>query len=407
METIIESSRNKETNQNTMNMNELVKQSYDKFENVTTTKTVNASNRIGLRHVSSPVQEATFLDLEFHQVDGPPPHLENGEIILLLNDTKRYSLKPNVSMPPTFSKDEYIDIFGHLAERIYWDEYIYYEISEELLREMAYATDIKIKLIGASVSMVLQDSPKQPSFKMLAKALYNAIYDSSIFNDEIQKECQRLSEEDIKSKMNKIARETDDADFDEEDEEDLEVDEYEEDIDENNEDIKTEASEREEHRSEKEQQIIKEAEKRLGKEERSKIQEEWKSLRKKCRKNNDSMEHFIGNGCDWDTNVKEFIEEFGQRNNEELYRHLVFSIPLYERLLEHMHTYNSKHPQNKVSVDSASEAEVRKFVNVLKRSRDKIYPSIVAHSRKATMKKILVGVSIVFWIIMIIVLCSI
>ena len=329
-------------------MTPFVHQSHDKFEAATTTVTDYAGESgsyIRLRQHSSPRGDSLCLDLEHRQRDGAQPLLIEGELILLINGSKRYSLRPKVSKPATYYEDEYVDWAGNLCTRLEWNEYVYYEISEEILREMAYATSIEIKVIGASVSKVLEESKVIPSFLIIAKALYNAIFDNSAFLEDLNKEKQRIKEAKIEAELKKMAEKIDD------DEEDYDDDE--EDYDEEYMDIRREAN------------------KRRGSDERILIKKEWKELKKKCEQHNSRMGAFVGRGCSWDATTEKFIDEFGEAPSV-LYHHLEYAIPLFESLLNHMHEYNVKHPKSKIEIDGGvTESEVRKFVEVLKQCRDR------------------------------------
>lgn len=330
-------------------MTPFVHQSHDKFEAATTTVTDYAGESgsyIRLRHHSSPQGDTFCVDLNYTQRNDAQPLLIKGELILLLNDSKRYSLRPKVSKPATYYEDEYVDWAGNLCKRLEWNEYVYYEISEEILREMAYATSIEIKVIGASVSKVLEENKVIPSFFIIAKALYNAIFDNSAFLEDLNKEKQRIKEAKIEAELKEMAEKIDD------DEEDY--DEDEEDYD------------------EEYMEIRREAKKRKETDGRILVKREWKELEKKCEQHNSRMGAFVGRGCTWDTKEPKFTEYFG-KNPTELYNHLEFSIPLYESLLSHMHEYNLKHPKAKVEIDyEVTEPEIRKFIAVLKQSRDNL-----------------------------------
>ena len=211
---------------------------------------------------------------------------------------------------------------------------------------MAYATSIEIKVIGASVSKVLEENKVIPSFLIIAKALYNAIFDNSAFLEDLNKEKQRIKEAKIEAELKEMAEKIDD------DEEDY--DEDEEDYD------------------EEYMEIRREANKRRGSDERILIKKEWKELEEKCKKHNSYMCSFIGWGVSWDTTEEKFMERFGE-TSVALYNHLEFAIPLFESLLNHMHEYNVKHPKSKIEIDGGvTESEVRKFVEVLKQCRDNL-----------------------------------
>ena len=275
--------------------------SNDKFSTTNTVWTANAGNicqLISLRYHSSETGDAILLDLQYSG-SGDQPHIDQGNLFLLINGTKRYSFVPHLNQPASASEN--FDFFGN--KYISWNESVYYEISEEILREMAYAYSVEFKVTGASVAREVKEDGERPSFIIIAKALYNAIFDNSAFIEDLKNEKQRLEGAKVEAEL---------------------------------------------------------------------IEQEWKELKKKCEQHNSRMGAFVGRGCSWDATTEKFIEKFGKEPGV-LYHHLEYAIPLFESLLHHMNEYNSKYPKTKVEIDyEVTEPEIRKFIAVLKQSRDNL-----------------------------------
>lgn len=330
-------------------MTPFIHQSHDKFSSETVTSTDWSGNKdcsVRLRHFSSSKRDIIFLDLDFHQFDGTQPMLHQGKLFVLLNGSKRYTLTPNVRKPSTYEVRESRSWYdGREEEYVYWDEHMYYEITEDMLREMASAISIEMKVTGASVSKVIEGDEVRLSFIIMAKALYNAIFDNSAFLEDFNKEKQRIKEAKIEAELKEMAEKIDDDEEDNDDDEEDNDEEY--------------------------MEIRREANKRRGSDERILIKKEWKELEEKCKKHNSYMCSFIGWGVSWDTTEEKFMERFGE-TSVALYHHLEYAIPLFESLLNHMHEYNVKHPKSKIEIDGGvTESEVRKFVEVLKQCRDR------------------------------------
>ena len=339
-------------------MTPFIHQSHDKFSSETVTTTDWSGNKdcsVRLRHFSSSKRDIIFLDLDFHQLNGTQPMLHQGKLFVLLNGSKRYTLTPNVRKPSTYEVRESRSWYdGREEEYVYWDEHMYYEITEDMLREMASAISIEMKVTGASVSKVIEGDEVRLSFIIMAKALYNAIFDNSSYNEELKKEKKRIKEAQIEATVQELAEEGESS-----------LDEVLDDID-------------DEIYDDEDKEIVLEAKKRLKTDERTLIRREWEELKMKCKKHNDSMGAFVGRGVYWDSTPEKLISSFGDKKIT-LYKHLNYSIPLFELLLEHMHEYNKAHPKNKIEVDdgAASEKMVGKFINVLKQSKEKIYLGVV------------------------------
>lgn len=180
-------------------MTHFIFQSNDKFSTTNTVRTANAGNicqLISLRYHSSETGDAILLDLQYSG-SGDQPHIDQGNLFLLINGTKRYSFVPHLNQPASASEN--FDFFGN--KYISWNESMYYEISEEILREMAYAYSVEFKVTGASVAREVKEDGERPSFIIIAKALYNAIFDNSAFIEDLENEKQRLEGAKVEAEL--------------------------------------------------------------------------------------------------------------------------------------------------------------------------------------------------------------
>lgn len=178
-----------------------VRQKSDKFSGGNFTETWS-NGSICLRHQSSAKGDIIYFYLEYSRSGDPQsrfdnveqPRLEMGELFILLNGNKRYSLMPQVVQPSSYRKEtHHLDYVG-CWDTVHWTEYMAYELSEDILREMANANTIELKVTGGTVSDVLYEHKDKISFSIMAKALYNAVFDNSLFLEELQKEQKRVEE---------------------------------------------------------------------------------------------------------------------------------------------------------------------------------------------------------------------
>lgn len=189
--------------------NDFVTQTSDEFTGETLTKT-DSNNSISLCHHSSPNGENIFFDLKFKQIGGQQPRLDCGELFILLNGNKRFSAKPIVDEPAYSKVIKSYDEIGNPYTYMEWYENMHYVITEENLRNMAYANSVKLKVTGATISKEIIESDNSISFLMMAKALYNAIFDNSLFVGDLEGEIKRIDDhEDMLIEKNKIRKEWD------------------------------------------------------------------------------------------------------------------------------------------------------------------------------------------------------
>ena len=179
--------------------NNFVRQKSDKFSGETLTETLSNSF-IRLCHQSSAKGDCIYFYIEYSCNGNPKfvnvkqPRLDQGVLFVLLNGNKRYSLRPQVVQSPSYRKEETFLNYVGRCETIYWTEYMAYELSENILHEMAIATTIELELTGGTVSRVLRANENELSFSIMAKALYNAVFDKSLFLEELQVEQKRVDE---------------------------------------------------------------------------------------------------------------------------------------------------------------------------------------------------------------------
>ena len=351
-------------------MTPFIHQSHDKFSSETVTTTDWSGNKdcsVRLRHFSSSKRDIIFLDLDFHQLNGTQPMLDQGKLFVLLNGSKRYTLTPNVSKPSTYEVRESRSWYdGREEEYVYWDEHMYYEITEDMLREMASAISIEMKVTGASVSKVIEGDEVRLSFIIMAKALYNAIFDNSSYNEELKKEKKRIKEAQIEATVQELAEEGESS-----------LDEVLDDID-------------SEIYDDEDKEIVLEAKKRLKTDERTLIRREWEEIQDKIRKKHEF--YFDPEDFEKKKSRDERCEKVGY---ERMYDMLNDIIPLLETFIQHIKDYNSTHP-NKIKIDDYfDEAYFCKIQRTLKKYADKIEPEVEKIRMKRRIKRIII-ISIIF-----------
>ena len=351
-------------------MNSFVHQSHDKFWGATITVTEfsgTKKQKVRLRHQSSSKGDFIYLDLEYEQFNGQQPLLSTGELIILVNNSKRYSLRPQITKPATYYKSDSYTL-GYRETDITWKEYLYYDISEELLHEMVYAKSLEIKVIGASVSSILKEDAIRPSFIILAKALYNACIDNSMFNQDLQLEKKRIKDAIIEHEIEDMAKK-------------IENEEYEDEVEDEDED---------EDEDEENKEIRKEIARRKKSDPRILIAREWEEIQDKIRKKHE----FYFNPEDFEEK-KSRDERCEKVGYERMYDMLNDIIPLLETFIQHIKDYNSTHP-NKIKIDDYfDEAYFCKIQRTLKKYADKIEPEVEKIRMKRRIKRIII-ISIIF-----------
>lgn len=308
-------------------MSPYIHRSHDKFEGATITYTDTtryAFDKVYLSHRSTPNGDSIYLHLEYVVTCGTvygqakKPGLLLGNLILLLNGTKRYSLQPQMR------KDaEYFEDIAYSS----WHEYMDYELTQDMLLNMAYAKKIGIKVSGSTTSSVLKKSgtdydKEEISLSVLAKSLYNAIFDKSLFVEEIQNEVQRIET----AKQQRLQKARAEEPF----------------------------------------------------------KEEIAKLIKQCNSHLGSVGCFLDHGVWVSDNEEKIINRFKGWGHDsdyvELHNHFAYAIPLFEALLKHLHEYNSTNENNmKVTIyySTFTEEKLRDFINLLKSTKKKLYPIVI------------------------------
>lgn len=183
-------------------MNFLTKREHDKFSEKTTTKTIPFSwggVDFIFQHVSE--QGGENLCIEVHSREYDLLHLEDGELIININSTKNIKLKP--------IKGLYTNKYEIVISK--WEETAFYKITKEQLVLICKAKSIEYCLKGSHESKQCADydedgescvsihgdviidgeeyyaSIDNSKIQYGAKALYNAIYDNTAYNRELQK----------------------------------------------------------------------------------------------------------------------------------------------------------------------------------------------------------------------------
>lgn len=147
----------------------------DKFSSKTTTRSHQISFQGGLyfyyisfRHVSAPEIDTLLVDVDFHGTGWM--HIKDGELVFHINGTKNICLKAHDQGTGIHSTGGTVD------------ESAYYEITKEEFEELCEAKTVEIKLSGAHNydTQVCNDL-----IINTARAMYNAIYDSSKYKSVV------------------------------------------------------------------------------------------------------------------------------------------------------------------------------------------------------------------------------
>ena len=173
-------------------MSELLEKEHDEFLNKTTitSKSIHDGNfEVSFRHICTPDTEKLMIDVIWKsstKYGGQSfyPELERGLMVIRLNDSKNISLQPNKSECDNVRERDYE---GYLFERHF--ESNYYEISQDILKEIGEASSMKIKIVGGKVDEVIEDEDKYwGSLRRIARVLYSNIYDADYFKKQISED---------------------------------------------------------------------------------------------------------------------------------------------------------------------------------------------------------------------------
>lgn len=184
-------------------MNFLTTREHDKFSEKTTTKTIPFSwggVDFIFQHVSEQGGENLCIEVH-HSREHDLLHLEAGELIININSTKNIKLKP--------IKELYTNKYEIVISK--WEETAFYKITKEQLVLICKAKSIEYCLKGSHASKQCADYDEDGESRVSmhgdviingeeyyasidnskiqygAKALYNAIYDNTAYNRELQK----------------------------------------------------------------------------------------------------------------------------------------------------------------------------------------------------------------------------
>ncbi len=179
---------------------------YDKFKNKTVTETHYSIDEIGtckinFRHISSPKVDALVMDIYFEHFRSYF-ELQSGNVILRINNTRNYKLLPHES----YRKKELITpIPGEYFEPYTLNiESDWYDISVELLKDIADASSIELQINGYSSSYTFTPNEDSLSLQTIAKAIYNAIFDGNAYKEELlQIEASQLDSQIAKERKKK------------------------------------------------------------------------------------------------------------------------------------------------------------------------------------------------------------
>ena len=159
-------------------MKNLIFTETDKFTSKTTIKSLEIKYNpelciyvyINYRYVSSPEVEELLVDVKTSIYGGGGRiNIKDGELIFNINDTKNIQLKAHDNGRQSYSHSD--------------DECVYYVLKKEDLLDICEAQKIEIKLSGAREYMTMTCN----ELIKTARAMYNAIYDSSMYVEEVQK----------------------------------------------------------------------------------------------------------------------------------------------------------------------------------------------------------------------------
>ena len=193
-------------------MNFLTTREHDKFSEKTTTKTIPFSWGVNFifQHVSD--QRGENLYVEVDSLDYESMDLGSGELIFNVNNTKNIKLK---SIKELYIREPFAGK---------WKETAFYEITKEQLVLICKAKSIEYCIKGSHTSKQYADyyedgescvsmhgdviidgeeyyaSIDNSKIQYGAKALYNAIYDNTAYNRELQKIKKDILEEDEEDK---------------------------------------------------------------------------------------------------------------------------------------------------------------------------------------------------------------
>lgn len=162
----------------------LIIQDYNKFKEKLTFSTVKSKtilSEINFRYIITSSGDAIVMDYLRHCLE-TEEWLYGGNAIIRINDIKNYTLTAHLN----YRTKEFYDSY---------DECVYYDISKELLKEIADASKVELLVTGHNV---YEDFKSKTSYKIivlipfLAQALWDAIHNSSEYTQNINNALQYI-----------------------------------------------------------------------------------------------------------------------------------------------------------------------------------------------------------------------
>lgn len=174
-------------------MKSLIKQKTDKFSNKTTTETsavydagLYPAFKIIFRHISTSRIDSIVMDIEYSHTYAVAEYLNLrfGKVVLRLNDKKNYTLIPhenytreNKGYNRTLNTIDFVNV----------EESCWYDINPKLLKEIADASDVELKIYGDNKFCYFHEVGKESiSLQTAAQAMYDCIYHSKEYEHDLK-----------------------------------------------------------------------------------------------------------------------------------------------------------------------------------------------------------------------------
>ena len=172
-------------------MKSLIKQKTDKFSNKTTTETsavydagLYPAFKIIFRHISTSRIDSIVMDIEYSHTYAVAEYLNLrfGKVVLRLNNKKNYTLIPHEN----YTKEKnYYNILNTI-DCVNVKESCWYDINPKLLKEIADASDVELKIYGGNEVNYFHEVGKDSiSLQTAAQAMYDCIYHSKEYEHSI------------------------------------------------------------------------------------------------------------------------------------------------------------------------------------------------------------------------------
>lgn len=192
--------------------NNFLTTNFDKFENITTTKTSypyivedkeKSSTTIGIYHVSTP--SGSFLMLKvIHVKTYSWFHLNHGKMIFNINNVENIILEPKQLGAECLygyksiiaSHMQHIDACDDGEQRRYYIEEDSYTITQKELKKICDATSVDVQISGKGQRIEVNAN----NFIAYCRLFYNAFYDKEAYVDTVEKENKRVAKAKSKKK---------------------------------------------------------------------------------------------------------------------------------------------------------------------------------------------------------------